>query len=226
MPLIIRAMVVIQRLAGLRPSEIFRMRVGEIDKDYAPGLWGYTPEHHKTEQYTDEEKIIPLGLPEQRLLAPYLEGKTADQAVFSPGQAIRERSAEKRANRKTKITAAQTRRDTARATKPQKYADCYDKNTYNRAVTYAIQKANRHLKEGEKPVPHGFPYQLRHSAGTEISRTQGKDKAQHLLTHASIETTDIYDNSGLEVREELARNRQNPFDMQSDGGLENERIAG
>ena len=226
MPLIVRAMVVIQWLAGLRPSEIFRMRVGEIDRNYAPGLWGYTPAHHKTEQYTDEEKIIPLGKPEQELLAPYLEGKTADQAVFSPSQAVLERNAEKRANRKSKRTPSQKARDDARAAKPRQYAEFYDKNSYKGAIIYAIQKANRYLKEGEKPVPHWFPYQLRHSAGTEITRTLGKDKAQHLLTHASIETTDIYDDSGLEVREELARNRKNPFSMQSDSGLANDRIAG
>jgi integrase len=65
LPLVLRAMVQIQWLTGCRPSEIFRMRVGEIDRDYAPGLWGYTPAHHKTEQHTDDDKIIPLGLPEQ-----------------------------------------------------------------------------------------------------------------------------------------------------------------
>jgi len=218
-------MVVIQWLIGCRPSEIFNMRVGEIDRNYAPGLWGYIPAHHKTEQHTDEEKIIPLGKPEQRLLAPYLEGKTADQAVFSPCQAMRERAAEKRASRQSKRTPSQKARDDARPSNPRQYAEFYDKNSYNRAVTYAIQKANRHLKEGETPVPHWFPYMLRHSAGTVISRTKGKEKAQHLLTHASIETTDIYDNSGLEVREELALNRQNPFDAQSDCGLETDRVT-
>ena len=222
MPLVVRAMVMIQWLIGCRPSEIFNMRVGEIDRDYAPGLWGYVPAHHKTEQHTEEDKIIPLGLPEQKLLAPYLEGKMADQAVFSPGQAVRERAAEKRANRKSKRTPSQKARDDIRAAKPRQYAEFYDKNSYNRAVKYAIQKANRNLGGGEKPVLHWFPYQLRHSAGTEISRTQGKEKAQHLLTHASIETTEIYDDSGLEVREELARNRHNPFDTD---GLANDQVV-
>ena len=220
LPLVLRAMVVIQWLTGCRPSEIFNMRVGEIDRDYAPGLWGYILPHHKTEQYTEEDKIIPLGKPEQELLAPYLESKMAEQAVFSPGQAVLERAAEKRANRKTKRPPSQKARDETRAANPRKYAEFYDKDSYNKAVSYAIQKANHHLEDGEKPVPHWFPYMLRHSAGTEISRTQGKEKAQHLLTHASIETTDIYDDSGLEVREELARKRTNPFDM---NGLANER---
>jgi integrase len=70
------------------------------------------------------------------------------------------------------------------------------------------------LKEGEKPVPHWFPYNLRHSAGTETTKAEGKEKARHLLTHASPLTTDIYDNSGLEVRQELARRRVNPFETE------------
>ena len=41
-----------------------------------------------------------------------------------------------------------------------------------------------------------------------------KEKAQHLLVHASSQQTDTYDNSGLEVREELARRRVNPFEME------------
>jgi integrase len=225
LPPVLRAMVVIQWLTGCRPSEIFRMRVGEIDRDYAPGLWGYIPAHHKTEQYTEEDKEIPLGLPEQKFLAPYLEGKTAGQAVFSPGQAVLERAAEKRANRKSKRTPSQKARDEARAVQPRKYAEFYDKDSYNQAITYAIEKANRNLAEGEKPVPHWFPYMLRHSAGTETSRTQGKDKAKALLTHASIETTEIYDHADLEVRKELALNRRNPFDTQLDSGLETDRAV-
>jgi len=61
LPPVIRVMVVVQWLTGCRPSEIFNMRVGEIDRDYAPGLWGYILEHHKTEGHTEEDKIIPFG---------------------------------------------------------------------------------------------------------------------------------------------------------------------
>ena len=217
LPPTLRAMVVIQWLTGCRPSEIFNMRVGEIDQnpENAPGLWYYKPAHHKTERFDDdgEEKIIPLGLPEQELLAPYLLGKKPTDAVFSPKTAMEERHAEKRSNRKTKVTKSQQRRDDARAKNPKKYNEFYDRNAYLGAIKYAIDKANRNLKDGEKPVPNWFPYGLRHSAGTEITKTEGKDRAQHLLGHASLQTTNIYDDSALEVREELARKRMNPFDV-------------
>ena len=218
LPPILRAMVVIQWLTGCRPSEIFNMRVGEIDQnpENAPGLWYYKPTHHKMERYDDDgdEKVIPLGRPEQQLLAPYLKGKKPPAAVFSPQIAMEERHAEKKAKGKTKPTPSRLARDEARTANPKEYKEFYDKNSYYQAIKYAIEKANRHLQNGEKPIPAWYPYNLRHSAGTEVSRTEGKEKAQHLLVHASSQQTDTYDNSGLEVREELARRRVNPFEME------------
>ena len=98
-------------------------------------------------------------------------------------------------------------RNAARAAKPSKCGEFYDKNSYNRAVTYAIRKGN---KAGEL-IPHWTPNQLRHSAGTETSKTEGREKAQALLTHSTIETTGIYDHSQLDILESLVRNRRNPF---------------
>lgn len=89
-------MVQIQRLTGMRPSEVYHMRVGDIDKTRGNGLWYYLPGSHKTEKYIGK-KVIPLGKPEQELLAPYLEGKEQTAIVFSPRTAQAERSLEKRA---------------------------------------------------------------------------------------------------------------------------------
>ena len=209
LPPTVAAMVQLQRLTGLRPSEVFRMTVGDIDRTQENGLWYYILERHKTEQHTDEDKIIPLGLPEQSLIAPYLIGKKT-AAVFSPRTAMQERNVEKRANRKSKITPSQTARNAARAAKPSKCGEFYDKNSYNRAITYAIRKGNKVLPAAQQ-IPHWTPYQLRHSAGTETSKTQGREKAQALLTHSTIATTAIYDHSQLDVLETLARERRNPF---------------
>ena len=98
LPPTLRAMVIVQRLTGCRPSEIFKMKVGDIDKDAAPGLWHYVRKTHKTERFIGK-KVIPLGKPEQELIAPYLENKAAEQFVFNPGTAQTERNAEKQANR-------------------------------------------------------------------------------------------------------------------------------
>jgi len=210
LPPVVAVIVQIQRMTGCRPSEILKMRVGDIERNRESGLWHYVLEKHKTERHTGQEKIIPLGVPIQELLAPYLTDKSAEQAVFSPAQAMAERRAEKRGNRKTKITPSQAERDRQRAASPPKYCDFYDDNSYRKAIEYAIAKANRQLPESEQ-IPHWTPYQIRHTAGTVTSRTEGREKAQALLGHSTIETTSIYDHSDLWIREELARKQINPF---------------
>jgi integrase len=211
----VAAMVQIQRLTGMRPSEIFRMRVGDIDRSRNNGLWYYRPGSYKTERYVGAIEF-PLGEDEQKLIAPYLKGKKLSESVFSPRQAVLERRERERIERKTKVSPSQKERDKHRAEKPaDRMGEFYNKGSYWKAIQHGIAKGNRHLPDGEK-IPRWSPYQLRHSAGTETSLTDGKDKAKALLAHKSIRTTEIYDHSDLMVREELARNRKNPFATEAD----------
>ena len=112
----VRAMVQVQRMTGMRPSEVCKMTVGAIDWSRGNGLWYYSP-RHKTEGHIGK-KPIPLGKPEQELIAPYLVGKKPSEAVFSPRTAMQEWHAERRANRKTKISPSQEERNRQRAKKP------------------------------------------------------------------------------------------------------------
>ena len=43
MPPTLRAMVQLRRILGMRPNEIFKMRVGDIDRTRKNGLWYYLP---------------------------------------------------------------------------------------------------------------------------------------------------------------------------------------
>ena len=149
MPPTLQTMVKIQRLTGMRPSEVFRMKVGEIIKDADSGLWHYVRKSHKTERFIGE-KVIPLGKPEQDLIVPYLVGKAPESAVFSPRTAMAERNAEKRAQRKTKISPSQAAREKMRASKPSPYSEFY--NLYWRCRTIFL--------------PRLFPWNtFRHSEG-------------------------------------------------------------
>ena len=183
----IAAMVMLQRLLGCRPSEIFNMRVGDIVRDADPELWFYIPGQHKTQRLyedVDEEKIIPLGKPEQAILAPFLEGKRPEAAVFSP-------KAESKSGRA---------------------GEFYNRSSYRNAVQRGVKRANRKLAEGEKPIPMWSPYQLRHQAATSLSKQKDGDKlAAALLDHTSVSTTARYIHERLEKRKELALNRVNPF---------------
>jgi len=204
----VAAMVQVQRLTGMRPSEVFNMRVGNIDRSRDNGLWYYAPESHKTEAYIGK-KPIPLGKPEQELIAPYLIGKKSAAAVFSPRTAMKERAIQARSNRKSKLTPSQRERDAKRAEKNAgNVGEFYDRSSYRRAVLYAIAKGNRH---GQK-IPHWTPYLLRNSAATAIELEHGLDEAQAQLGHTSANMTKRYSAAQLKQREKLALTRRNPFD--------------
>jgi len=219
MPPTLVAMLQIQRLTGCRPSEIFNMRVGNIDQTTDPDLWLYRLASHKTKKKTKRKKVIPLGKPEQELIAPYLVGKAAEAAVFSPQTAMEERKAVQHANRKTKITPSQAARAERNAVKPSRYREFYVKDSYRQAVKYAIQKANKSLPP-EEQIPDWTPYQIRHTAATAMEQAEGLDEAQALLDHSSADMTKRYAHARLRKLKELARNRVNPFEISTENGTE------
>jgi integrase len=144
LPPVLRALIILLRMTGMRPSEGYRMTVGDIDMNRDSEFWYYTPKAHKTEDYVGA-KTIPLGESAQNLIKPYLIGKKPGNAVFSPIQAMQERNAEKRANRKTKFSPSQKERDAKRAAKPTRISEFYDDSSLRQAIRHAIKKANRHL---------------------------------------------------------------------------------
>jgi integrase len=77
----VAAMVQVQRWATMRPNEVCRMRVGDINMNRKDGIWLYRPPKHKG-TWRGHGRIIPLGQPEQALILPYLNGKTSEQPVF------------------------------------------------------------------------------------------------------------------------------------------------
>jgi len=124
----VSAMVQVQRLTGCRPGEIFRMRVGDIDRNRGNGLWYYVPGSYKTEKFVGKIEF-PLGKPEQELIAPYLIGKKSEAAVFSPRTTTKERATQARENRKSKLTPSQRERDAKRAEKnASRVGEFYDRH--------------------------------------------------------------------------------------------------
>jgi integrase len=211
MPPTVAAMVKLQRLTGMRPSEVFNMRVGQIDRRTDPEIWLYRLPCHKTKKKTKRDKIVPLGKPEQKLILPYLEGKEPGAAVFSLHTAMAERRTARRANRKTRVTSAQRAKDDARAeNKYSRYSEFYGKDSYRSAVEYAIAKGNKNLPDGEK-IPHWTPYQLRHAASSAMEVEVGFEASQVLLDHASPNTTARYNHRRLQKQKRLARKRRDIF---------------
>jgi len=205
---VVAVMVQIQWMLGMRPSEVFKMRVGDIDQSRGNGLWYYVPGSYKTAAFVGKIKF-PLGKAVQRLLAPYLVGKNSADSVFSPRTAMKERAVLARENRKSKLTPSQRERDAKRAlSRASKVGEFYDRSSYRKAVVYAIQKGNR---LGTK-IPHWTPYRLRNSAATEIELEHGLDKAQAQLGHKTANMTKRYCKAQLRQREKLAHSQVNPFE--------------
>ena len=201
MPPTLRAMIKLQRLTGCRPSEIFNMRVGQIDRNSDPDLWLYRLAQHKTKNKVKRKKVIPLSKIEQKLISPYLEGKKPIEAVFSPRTAQQERHNGKRGI-------------------PKSYSEFYNKDSYRNAVEYAINKGNKTLPDDEQ-IPHWTPYQIRHTAATAMELEVGFDEAQTLLDHERPDTTARYTHARLQKLKELARKRRNPFCENELEGLTN-----
>jgi integrase len=210
MPPTLRAMVQLQRLLGMRPNEIFNMRVGDIDTTNGNGLWYYRPGSYKTSRHVGSI-VFPLGKPEQELIAPYLVGKKPESAIFSPREAMAERGAERRANRKTKMSPSHATKNAERAAKPSYYAEFYNRDSYRNAIKHAVAKANRQLPDDER-IPNWYPYLLRNSTATDLEAEVGLDAAQAQLGHTSANMTRRYSKAQLRIREELAKNRRNPFE--------------
>jgi integrase len=203
---ILQSIVRLQRLVGARPSEILTMKVGEIDLSRPDGFWIYQPVKHKT-QWKGKSRIIVFGKFEQEIIRPYLKGKKPSDIVFSPQEAVQEKKERDAANRKSPVQPSQVKRHEERMKNPKlKIGKNYTKDSYNRAIHRAIDKANAELPN-EQQIPYWTPYQLRHTATTETVLAEGIEAAQKQAGHSSAAVTRIYDHSDTEYLVRLAKNR-------------------
>jgi integrase len=213
----LQGMVQVQYEAIMRPNEVCRMKVGEIDRNFKTNdgtvIWMYTPGIHKNSwreknQRGEYVRIIPLGKLEQDIIAPRLVGKSDEDYVFSPKDAMKEHYALRATKRKTKAQPSQVKRKELTAKNPKrKDRDHYDRNSYGHAIKRMITIANKSLPEGEK-IPHWFPYQLRHTAITNIVLQTGSlDIARAAAGQKTISVTQDYNHADVKIAIEQAVQR-------------------
>ncbi len=101
--------------------------------------------------------------------------------LFSPKEAMEERRAKMRATRKTPVQPSQ--RDRKKPRPRRTPGDYYKVPAYNRAISYACQKAG---------ISKWHPHQLRHNAATVLRKEFGLDVARAVLGHSSPAVTEIY----------------------------------
>lgn len=208
---IVRDMVQVQRLAGMRPQDVRNMRSCDIDR--SGDVWVYKPFTHKN-KHRKKVRIIAIGPRAQAILTPYLVEKAGDPEafLFSPKDTVQLQKVEKRRQRKSKVQPSQVNR--SKANPKRKPKDQYDKNSYNRAIFRAINRFNKRIEKARQagvneslpdPIPYWSPNQLRHTAGTEIRNQFGLDVAQAVLGHSSAKTTEIYAELDFEKAAEAMR---------------------
>jgi integrase len=187
---VVATIIQLQRLTGMRPDEAVRLRMCEVDTSNP--VWIYEPYAHKN-RWRAHRRFILIGPKAQQLLAPFLN-REPSEFVFSPKESEAIRNGIRKQNRKSPMTPSQASRRPKKHPKNAKRAH-YDVDSYRRAITYGIRKANRN----GLTVPHWAPNQLRHSRATEIRKKFGVEAAQVVLGHARADVTQIYAERNLDL---------------------------
>jgi integrase len=188
LPVVIRAMVEVQRLTGARPHEVVEMLLLDIDR--RGPVWEYRPARHKT-QHLDRERIVFLGPRAQQVLQPWLPS-SLEAWIFSPARSVALRNEKRHRERISPLTAARTYRRKARPKRVPR--ERYDVASYRRAIRRAIRRA---CLEAGIPVWH--PNQIRHARATEVRKLFGLEAAQAVLGHAELGVTQVYAEKDLET---------------------------
>jgi integrase len=222
LPKIVRPMIRVVMLTGMRPGEVCLMRACDIDM--TAHVWVYRPSTHKTEHHGKTREVY-VGPQAQEVIKPWL--KLELQAyLFNPAEAEATRNAERRGQRKTPMTPSQARRKSKKNPKRPK-RDHYDETSLRNAVYRACDKAfpppDGLMRREEEPKrewqarvseelarwrsDHRWhPNQLRHTAATRIRRECGIETARIQLGHTRAFTTEIYAEADrLKAMEAMAR---------------------
>jgi integrase len=173
----VRAMVELQRMTGLRSSEVCGLRGSDL---YTSGdVWEYRPSQHKSLHHR-KDRVVFIGPRGREILAPWLrDDPTA--FLFSPREAMTAFRATRRESRGSNPTA---KREATSGRRPRRQpGPFYTYRSYGYAVRRACDRAG---------VPRWHPHQIRHTRGTEVRSQFGLEGSQVALGHTNAKITEIY----------------------------------
>ena len=125
--------------------------------------------------------------------------RSDDAYLFSPAEADKERREKASQHRKTPLSCG-NRQGTNRRTHPKRVPrQCYDVDSYRRAIARACDKAfpvseefSDEARKQWRTAHRWHPHQLRHNTATFLRREFGIDAAKIILGHRSLAVTEIY----------------------------------
>ncbi len=173
LPHVLQAIVKVQLYTGARPSEILKLRRGDID--CTGEVWTAIIREHKN-SFRGKERRLFFGPRAQSVLRTFLLRKD-NEYLFSPTDAEKERH--------SKANGPGRRPD--QKPNPKKTDRCigdhYEAHGYARAISRVCD---------EHDIPKWTPYQLRHLAATTIEATSDMETAKAILGHAGLDITQVY----------------------------------
>jgi len=203
----VSAMIQVQRLTGMRPSDVCKMRPCDIDR--SSDVWVFEPYEHKN-RWRGHRRLIPIGPKAQAILQPFLD-RDPEAFLFSPRESeawrLEHRPVYFKHERKTRVYPCELRvraakKEARKRRKPKRQkGDRYNTASYRQSIDYGFAKA----KAAGVEIPHWHPNQLRHTRGTEVRRDHGIEAAQVVLGHARADVTQVYAEKNLQKAVEIAR---------------------
>jgi integrase len=191
LPRPVAAMVLVMRYSNCRAEDAVVMRGCDLKVD--GDVWAYTPASHKN-AWRSHERVIYLGPQAQAVIRPFLRTDLGAY-LFSPGEALEEHHARRRAQRKSKRTPSELRKQRKQMPKwvPRSR---YDVNSVQQAVRRACRRAG---------VPEWSLLELRHTRATEVRERYGVEGAAAAMGHRRVETTQIYAEMNERLSQDIAR---------------------
>jgi integrase len=104
LPPMVRSMVELQIITGMRPGELCAMRNKDIEAPEGKA-WRYCPKKHKT-AFRGAKRSVLLGPKAREIIAPYMS-LDPEAHLFSAARSEADRHAQQRENRKTRVQPSQ-----------------------------------------------------------------------------------------------------------------------
>ena len=182
LPPVVRAMVDVQLLTGMRPGEVCAMRGRDLDT--TGRLWVYRPASHKTKHH-GHDRAVYIGPRAQEVLRPFLRADLAAH-LFSPKDADDWHRQQRAKARKTPQSCGNRPGSNVKPKLGRKPGARYSVDAYRRAIVYACERAfgmpadlrfntkddpqqrqERAARRAEWHAAHTWhPHQLRHNRAT------------------------------------------------------------
>ncbi len=187
----VAGMVRLQRLTGMRPGEVCRMRNCDIDK--TGEIWIYRPKKHKT-AHRGKKRMIALGPKAQEIVKTFMPDDP-EAFLFSPQRLMQEINAHRAANRKTKYYGSSQKGQKRKTNPKKKPGERYSVMAYGFAIRRACAKAR---------ITPWHPNQIRHTYATVVRHQFGLEAAQVGLGHSRADVTQVYAERDLSLAERIA----------------------